>query len=172
MDDPMTPSSDHARAAWERLSKSRFVMLTTLDEDGGFYSCPMTLQQATEDAVLWFFTSNSTPTARNVERDSRIGVALMGDDMFYASVYGSASLSNDRAKMRELWDPMVKAWFPQGVEDPNLVLLRLDVERGEYWDSDQNAMLKMFAFAKGIATGRRPDVGERGKLEPADAAKR
>jgi hypothetical protein len=74
--------------------------------------------------------------------------------------------------MRELWDPMVKAWFPQGVEDPNLVLLRLDVERGEYWDSDQNAMLKMFAFAKGIATGRRPDVGERGKLEPADAAKR
>jgi general stress protein 26 len=168
----MTPTSDHARDAWQRLSNARFVMLTTLDGDGGFYSCPMTLQQATDEAALWFFTSKTTPTARNVERDPRIGVALMGDDMFYASVYGTASLSDDRAKMRELWDPLVKAWFPQGVEDPNLVLLRLDIERGEYWDSDQNAMLKMFALAKGLASGKRPDVGERGKLEPADAANR
>jgi general stress protein 26 len=165
----MTPTSDHARAAWERLTKSRFVMLTTLDEDGGFYSCPMTLQQATNDAVLWFFTSTTAPTARNVERDPRIGVALMDDEGFYASVYGTASLSNDRDKMRELWDTMVKAWFPQGVEDPHLVLLRLDVERGEYWDSDQNAMLKMFAVAKALATGKRANVGEKGKLQPADA---
>jgi len=166
----MTPTSDHARATWERLSKARFVMLTTLDADGGFYSCPMTLQQATDEAVLWFFTSTTTPTARNIERDPRIGVALMDDDGFYVSVYGTASLVNDRDKMRELWDAMVKAWFPQGVEDPHLTLLRLDVERGEYWDSDQNAMLKMFAVAKGLAKGERPDVGTKGKIEPADAA--
>ena len=166
----MTPTSEHARAAWERLSKARFVMLTTLDADGGFYSCPMTLQQATDAAVLWFFTSTTTTTARNIERDPRIGVALMDDAKFYVSVYGSASLANDRDKMRELWDPMVKAWFPQGVEDPQLTLVHLDVARGEYWDSDQNAMLKMFAMAKGIATGQRPDVGERGPIEPADAA--
>ncbi|MGZ8255647.1 MAG: pyridoxamine 5'-phosphate oxidase family protein [Burkholderiaceae bacterium] len=166
----MTPASDHAHAAWDRLSKARFVMLTTLDADGGFYSCPMTLQQATGEAVLWFFTSTTTSTARNIERDQRIGVALMDDNNFYVSVYGTASLVNDRDKMRELWDAMVKAWFPQGVEDPHLTLVRLDVERGEYWDSDQNAMLKMFAIAKGLAEGRRPDVGEKGTIEPADAA--
>ena len=166
----MTPTSEHARAAWERLSKARFVMLTTLDADGGFYSCPMTLQQATDAAVLWFFTSTTSPTARNIERDPRIGVALMDDTSFYVSVYGSASLVNDREKIRELWDAMVKAWFPQGVEDPDLALIRLDVERGEYWDIDQNAMLKMFAVAKGLATGQRPDVGERGTIAPADAA--
>jgi general stress protein 26 len=165
----MTPSSEHAHAAWERLTKSRFVMLTTLDEDGGFYSCPMTLQQATDDAVLWFFASTTAPTARNIERDPRIGVALMDDDGFYASVYGTASLSDDRDRIRELWSPMVKAWFPQGVEDPHLVLLRLDVERGEYWDSDQNSMLKMFAVAKALATGKRAKVGEKGTLQPADA---
>jgi general stress protein 26 len=165
----MTPASEHARTAWERLTKSRFVMLTTLDEDGGFYSCPMTLQEATKDAVLWFFTSTTAPTARNIERDPRIGVALMDDDGFYASVYGTASLSDDRDKIRELWNTMVKAWFPQGVEDPHLVLLRLDVERGEYWDSDQNSMLKMFAVAKALATGKRANVGEKGTLQPADS---
>jgi general stress protein 26 len=96
-------------------------------------------------------------------------VALMDDDGFYASVYGTASLSDDRDRIRELWSPMVKAWFPQGVEDPHLVLLRLDVERGEYWDSDQNSMLKMFAVAKALATGKRAKVGEKGTLQPADA---
>jgi general stress protein 26 len=167
----MTPTSDGARAAWQRLARTRFVMLTTLDQDGGFYSCPMTLQQATDEAVLWFFTSTSTPTARNIGRDPRIGVALMDDAGFYASVYGLASLVDDRAKMRELWDTMVKAWFPQGVEDPELALVRLDVERGEYWDSDQNALLKMFEFGKALATGRRAEAGDKGSIERADAAR-
>ncbi len=164
----MKTSSDRARAAWERLSKARFVMLTTLDEDGGIYSCPMTLQQASADGSLWFFTSTTTPTARAVQRDPRAAIALMSDDDFYATVYGTASLVDDRAKMRELWDTMVKAWFPQGVEDPHLTLLRLDIERGEYWDSDQNSMLKMFEIGKALATGQRPNVGEKGTLEPAD----
>ena len=166
----MTPNSERARAAWERLSKARFVMLTTMDEDGGIYSCPMTLQQATAEGSLWFFTSTTTPTARAIERDPRAAVALMGDDDFYVSVYGSASLVNDRARMRELWDTMVKAWFPQGVEDPHLTLVRLDIERGEYWDADQNAMMKMFEIGKALATGRRPNVGAKGTIEPADAA--
>lgn len=167
----MKPNSEHARAAWQRLSKARFVMMTTIDEDGGIYSCPMTLQQATDDGAMWFFTSTTTPTARNIERDPRIGVALMDDSDFYASVYGTASLVTDREKMRQLWDTMVKAWFPQGVEDPHLVLVRLDIARGEYWDSDQNAMLKMFEIGKALATGERPNVGEKGTLEPADAGR-
>ncbi len=168
----MKPNSDRAHAAWQRLSKARFVMLTTLDADGGIYSCPMTLQQASDDGALWFFTSTTTPTAQAVQRDGRAAVALMDGDEFFASVYGQASLVQDRARMRELWDTMVKAWFPQGVEDPHLVLVRLDVERGEYWDTDQNSLLKMFEIGKALASGRRPDIGEKGTLEPVDAAGR
>ena len=167
----MTPNSEHARAAWERLAKARFVMLTTIDEDGGIYSCPMTLQQATDEGALWFFTSTTTPTARALQRDPRAAVALMDDDDFYVSVYGSASLVDDRDRMRALWDTMVKAWFPQGVEDPHLTLVRLDIERGEYWDSDQNAMMKLFEIGKALAAGRRPKVGEKGTIEPADASR-
>ena len=165
----MTPTSQRAHDAWRRLVDARFLMLTTLDEDGGFYSCPMTLQQATDDGVLWFFTSTTTPTARNLERDPRCGIALMDDDGFYAFVYGSGALTKNRERIQELWNTTAKAWFPQGVEDPHLVLVRLDAERGEYWDSDQNAMLKMFSIAKAIATGKRAQVCEKGRLEPADA---
>jgi general stress protein 26 len=166
----MNPNSERAREAWNRMSKARFVMMTTLDEDGGIYGCPMTLQQA-GDGEMWFFTSTTTPTAQAVERDPRVGVALMDDDGFYVSVYGTAALVDDRAKMRELWNTMVKAWFPQGVEDPHLVLLRLDIVRGEYWDSDQNALLKMFEVGKAIATNARPKVGEKGTIEPADTTR-
>jgi general stress protein 26 len=166
----MNTTSDRARAAWERLAKARFVMMTTIDEDGGIYGCPMTLQQA-DDGEMWFFTSTTTPTAQAIERDPRVGVALMDDDGFYASVYGTASLVNDRARMRELWNTMVKAWFPQGVEDPHLVLVRLDIVRGEYWDSDQNSLLKMFEVGKAIAAGTRPKVGTKGTIEPADTTR-
>ena len=163
----MNTNSDRARDAWKKFCKMRFVMLTTLDEDGGIYSCPMTLQHATDDGTLWFFTSTSTPTARAVERDGRAAVAVMDGDDFFASVYGSAAMVTDRAKMRELWNPMVKAWFPQGVEDPHLVLLRIDIERGEYWDTDQSSLLKMFEIGKALATHEQPDIGEKGTLEPA-----
>lgn len=167
----MTPNSERAHAAWQRLSKARFVMLTTIDADGGIYSCPMTLRQATETGALWFFTSTTTPTARAIERDPRAAVSLMGDDDFYVSVYGTASLVDDRDRMRELWDAMVKAWFPQGVEDPHLTLVRLDIERGEYWDADQNSMMKLFEIGKALAGGRRAQIGDKGTIEPADAAR-
>jgi general stress protein 26 len=164
----MTPTSEGARAAWQRFAATRFVMLTTIDEDGGFYSCPMTLQQA-EDGVLWFFTSTTTPTAQGVRRDSRAAVAVMSDDRFFASAYGSAALVGDRARMRTLWDDSVSAWFPQGVEDPHLVLIRLDVERGEYWDADQSSLLKMFDAGTGRATGEH-ERGEQGSLIPEDVS--
>ena len=65
----------------------------------------------------------------------------------------------DAAKVKELWSPIHKAWFPKGVDDPNLGLLRVDVSKAEYWDSPSGKLVQLLGFAKALATGK-PYAGE------------
>jgi general stress protein 26 len=62
--------------------------------------------------------------------------------------------------MKELWSPLHKAWFPKGLEDPKIALLRVDVDRAEYWDAPSSAAVRLFGFAKAVLTGKR--YGEEG----------
>ena len=82
------------------------------------------------------------------------------DDQRYVSVSGTASTVRDQAKMKELWSPLHKAWFPKGLDDPNIALLRVDVDRAEYWDAPSSAAVRLFGFAKAVLTGKR--YGEEG----------
>ena len=82
------------------------------------------------------------------------------EDQRYVSVSGMASTMTDRGKMEELWSPLHKAWFPKGLDDPNIALLRIDVDRAEYWDAPSSAVVQLFGFAKAMLTGKR--YGEEG----------
>jgi general stress protein 26 len=86
-------------------------------------------------------------------------------DSFYVSISGSARLVDDRAKAEDLWSTMAKAWFPGGIDDPNLALVRMDVDAVEYWDSDHSKMVQMLMMAKAAVTGNPPaEIGTHGTL--------
>jgi general stress protein 26 len=172
---PLLPSGDTAMAEtrdeqrlWKRFVDSRFMMLTTITSDDAPYSCPMTLQRA-QDGALWFFTSDESPTVKHLERVLRVGVSVMdNDDSFYFAGYGNARIMRDRAAMAPLFNAMVKAWFPAGMDDPHLVLLKVELERAEYWDNASNRMVQALAIAKSLVTGKPPaDIGDHGELDPA-----
>jgi pyridoxamine 5'-phosphate oxidase like protein len=59
----------------------------------------------------------------------------------------------DRQKIEELWNPIYKAWFPKGLEDPDLALLKVEVQEAEYWDTPSGKMVQLIGFVKAIATG-------------------
>ena len=153
-----------------------FAMLTTVDEDGSLRSRPMQTQEAEFNGELWFFTSASSPKVDEVRSDQRVNVSYADpDDNRYVSLSGTASLVRDPAKIKELWKPALKAWFPDGLEDPDLALLRVKVEKAEYWDSPSSKMVQLAGFLKAIATGQRLDyAGENEKIEldPAGARTR
>ena len=67
--------------------------------------------------------------------------------------------------MKELWSPAFKAWFPDGLEDPELALLRVEVETAEYWESPSSAVVKMVGFVKAVATGQQYQAGENKTLD-------
>jgi len=142
----------------------KVAMLTTIDW-GILRSRPMQTQEFDFDGDLWFFTSSETHKTEEIEKDRRVNVSYAAPDSnTYVSVTGTAEIVNDRAKIEELWNPIYKAWFPDGLEDPNLILLKVAVEQAEYWDSPSSTLVQVAGFVKAIVTGERADGGENRKI--------
>jgi general stress protein 26 len=141
-----------------------FCMLTT--NDGGVLrSRPMSTQQTDFDGDLWFFTSEDTHKVEEIEKDNRVAVAYSnGSKNTFVSISGKGSISKDRAKMEELWSPVLKAWFPEGLDSPKLCLLKVESEQAEYWEGSSSTLVQLFGMVKAIATGQEADYGENKKL--------
>ena len=161
-----TPTRDEAiRKLGEMISGIRIAMLTTAQLDGTLRSRPMATQQAEFDGDLWFFTSKSSPKSDEIRHDSHVNVSYADSEgQRYVSVSGTATLVDDREKAKELWNPLYKAWFPKGLDDPDLTLVKVDVHQAEYWDSPSGVMVHIVGVAKALATGERYEPGENEKV--------
>lgn len=149
----------------ELIKEIDFAMLTTMSGDK-LRSRPMSTQQVEFDGDLWFFTGSDTHKVEEIEKDKRVNVAYAKPESnTFVSVSGTAELVKDRAKIEELWNPIYKAWFPKGLDDPTLVLLKISVEEAEYWDSPNSTFIQIIGFVKALATGQRADGGDHGKVK-------
>ena len=149
---------DIEKAFWSELKDSPFVMLGIEGEREGATQ-PMTLnfeEQDREAGVLWIFTAKDHDFTRSIGQSARAmaSFASKGHKLF-ASLRGTATLSEDRATIERLWNPVVAEWY-DGKDDPKLVLVRFDVEDAKIWLSDLGGFLKP-VFNKIL--GRKPDAG-------------
>jgi general stress protein 26 len=145
----------------------KIAMLTTQEDDGTLRSRPMFTQETEFDGDLWFFTAESSPKVDEIQQQRQVNVSYVGKDT-YLSVSGKAQLVRDRQKINEMWNPMYKAWFPNGKDDPDLALLKVHVEQAEYWQSPSGTVVKLAGFAKALVTGERYEGGENRKLDLKD----
>lgn len=141
-----------------------FCMLTTIN-GGQLRSRPMSTQEFGSDGELWFFTSDQTHKVDEIEADDRVNAAYSKpNDNVYVSVSGRGAIVKDRQKIEELWNPILKAWFPDGLDDPTLCLLKVSVEEAEYWDSPNSKIVQLVGFVKALVTGQQADGGDHGKV--------
>jgi len=148
-----------------------FTMLTTIS-DGKLHSRPMSTQEMDENGDLWFFTQDDSRKIEEIKADNRINAAYSDPDgNTFVSVFGGAEVVKDRAKIEELWSPIYKAWFPEGLDDPHVCLLRVHVEDAEYWDAPNSKIVQIAGFVKALVTGTEADMGDHGtvKVNPAGA---
>jgi general stress protein 26 len=146
---------ENIRKLAELIGGIKVAMLTTIEDDGCLRSRPMATQQTEFDGRLWFFTRRDTAKVHEIQHDQHVNLAYASpSDERYVSVAGRARMIHDRAKAKELWNPIYKAWFPEGLDDPDLGLLCVDVEKAEYWDSPSSKVVQLLGFAKAIATGK------------------
>ena len=142
----------------------KIAMLTTVEEDGAFAARPMAQQEVEDDGSLYFFTERDSNIVRNVAANPHVGVALSSADT-WVSISGVARLVEDVAKKKQLWNAGVEAWLPQGPEDAGVVLIYVDSDSAEYWDTPGGRVASVFSFVKAKATGEPFDGNEVKKLE-------
>lgn len=144
-----------------------FCMLSTIDENGSVHSRPMSLNsEVDEEGQLWFFTSSNSLKAHEIERSPQVNASFCNpDESQYVSLSGTAELVTDRAKIKDLWKPILKAWFPDGPEQADIALLKVRVEKGEYWDSPSSTVAQVFSFVSAIVTGKQVEIGENKKID-------
>jgi general stress protein 26 len=153
----MTP--DGTRKVAELLKDERIGMLTTTSPEGTLTSRPMSLQHVEFDGDLWFFASRSSRKVAHLTADPQVNVATVGSSS-WVSLTGHALVVDDLATKKELWNTVVEAWFPDGPDDPDVVLIRVAAASAEYWDSPGGRVASLISFAKAKVTGEPYDGGE------------
>lgn len=156
----MSDNKDTPHATlWKLIKDIRFGMLTHRHDNGQLHAHPLTTQNKDidEQSQLYFFIPKNGEIYSRLQRDNQVNVTYAdpGDDS-YVSLSGNASFIEDQAKKEALWSPMAKAWFPDGVTDPNLALLSIHIDHAEYWDVKENKMLQLFKMATAAITGKPP----------------
>lgn len=162
--DQQTPQREKL---WSLIKDMKFGMFTTHHANGHLHSRPMTTQnkKIDEDDTLWFFMSRSTEPVLDLAHDTQVNVAYAhpGDDT-YVSVSGTAAIEDDAAIKRRLWNKITEAWFPKGVDDPDLALVRVRISHAHYWDVKSSKLVQLYAMAKAVIGGKAPkrlgDTGE------------
>ncbi len=148
------------------IKHAKIAMLTTTTPKGWLRSRPMGTQRASFDGNLWFFTHASEPKVQEIKRHPQVNVSFANpDDNAYVSLAGRAVLVHDRSKMAALWQKPLKTWFPKGLEDPDLALLKVEVEHAEYWDQHAGLVEVAVGFLKATVMGRESAAGYGTKVE-------
>jgi len=150
----------------EMIKDIDLCMLTTVDESNDLHSRPMSLNSdVDENGDLWFFTSSNSHKAGEIERTPNVNVSFIDTrKQHYVSISGMAELVRDKQKIKELWKPVLKAWFPDGPDQPDVALLKVNVRKAEYWDGPSSTIAQAISFVSAIVTGKQVELGENKKL--------
>ena len=163
-----TQSNDREKL-WDLIKDIKFAMFTTRHGNGHLHSRPMTTQNGKidEDSSLWFFMSRSGDVVKDIAAEPAVAVVYAdtnADD--YVSVSGQARVVDDMAKKKQLWNTMTEAWFPGGVEDPDVALVQVSITHADYWEAKDNKLTQLFKMARAAVTGHPPtDMSERGRVQ-------
>lgn len=167
MGDIKNLTRDEAIAKMENLisGASHICMFCTKVTDMPFKSRPMGTQKVDKEGNLYFFSAADSEHNAEIAIDNRVELLYSNPSASeFLIVNGTASISQDRALIDELWNPMAKAWFPEGKDDPNLSVIKVTTDSSHYWDTKYGKMVTMLAIATAAVTGQQFDAGVEGKL--------
>jgi general stress protein 26 len=128
----------------EMVRGMHFSMLTTVAAEGTLRSRPMSTQDQSTDGTLWFLVAASSGAAEDLESRPEVNLSFSSpDEQRWVSVSGTASITDDRARIRELWNPLYEAWFPNGPGDPNVRVVRVEIGDIHHWDAPSSRMVQL-----------------------------
>lgn len=149
---------------WELIRSVRVGMLTLM-QDGMLASRPMSALTGLDDGLFYFLARNDSDAVQVLRDDNRVNVSFADQkNNDYLSISGTASVSHDAAKIKQLWNMFAQAWFPVGPDDPVIALIEVRPHKAGYWRGESNSMVEVLKTAKAVITCTQPDIGESAKI--------
>lgn len=140
----------------ELIKDIKIAMLTTVSECGQLRSRPMALHEIDGEDAFWFLTEVNTAKVAEVSQQEQVNLAFMDEkSQRYVSISGFGQTFRDSQKVHELWNPLMKAWFPKGPDDPMIAVIKVQPEYAEYWDAPNGAFVQLFGLIKAAVTGEK-----------------
>lgn len=150
---------------WDMLEDFHVCMATTRDGEV-LRSRPMAPVIDADKGLIRFLSAGHAPKVSEINAEHDINLSFAdADSMNFVSVSGRATISRDRAAIRELWNPFAAAWFEGDAETADVVVLAVQPTEAEYWDGKSSKVARLWQIAKANMTGSRPDMGDNAKVD-------
>ena len=95
------------------------------------------------------FTYENTRLVRDLSQDlhAELGFSgaksLLGKPGIFVSVQGDAELIRDKNQFEVHWSIELERWFPNGVDTPGIVLIKVRATRIHYWDGEEQGEVRV-----------------------------
>lgn len=129
---------------------------------------PMTVQKVDDEGNLWFLSANDSHKDREIASDPAVALYFQASEHSgFLHLKGHATIATDRAKIKELWEPIMKTWFTEGEDDPRISVIKVAPTEGYYWDNKHGNFVAGIKMLIGAAIGKTLDDSIEGELDVA-----
>ena len=150
--------------------------ITELAEDQTCFFCtsqgskgaarPMSVLKVDDDGNLWFLSANDSSQNREIEQNNQVNLYFQGSSHSnFMHLFGTATITEDKDLIKELWNPFFKTWFTEGENDPRISVIKFSPEDGYYWDTKHGNFIAGIKMMLGAATGKTFDDSIEGELK-------
>lgn len=127
---------------------------------------PMAVQKVDEDGNFWFLSAKDSHKNEEISSDDHVQLLFQGSaHSDFLSIYGEATISTDKELIKELWEPILKTWFTEGIDDPRITVIKVETKQGYYWDNKHGDAIAFAKMALGAVLGKTLDDSIEGKLK-------
>ncbi len=140
-------------------------MFYTNASPGMHNSRPMAVIETDMNGNLWFFSNKESDKVKDILKDSSVHLVFANPSKnSYLDLLGIASIELDSESIKDKWKPIIKAWFPEGKNDPDLCLIKVKTDEAHYWDTESTKMVQMLKIVTSVVTGKQLAEGVHGDL--------
>ncbi len=126
---------------------------------------PMSTQEVDDEGNIWFLSPKSSDKNYDIQHNSEVQLFYSNKSSSeFLSVFGTATILQDREKAKEMWSPLLKTWFTKGVDDPELTIIKVTPVDAYYWDTKSNKAVALLKIVAGAVSGKTMDDGIQGKI--------
>ena len=138
---------------------------TAVSAGGSGATRPMSVQEVDDAGDLWFLSASDSHKNKELGRSPAVRLFFQASGHSgFLTLTGEASVTRDRARIKELWKPILKTWFTEGEDDARITAIRFSPHGGYYWDNKHGNAVAGVKMLIGAAIGKTLDDSIEGRL--------